>query len=53
MTSSEEDEKRPITIQSLSMPQLIQILQLENCDDELTRTVEEELARRKTVGACQ
>ena len=29
MTSCEEAEKRPITIQSLSIPQLIQILQLD------------------------
>ena len=53
MTSSEEDEKRPITIQSLSIPQLIQILQLDDCDDERHTMVEEELARRKTGGACQ
>jgi hypothetical protein len=53
MTSSEEDVGRPITIQSLSIPQLIQILQLDDCDDELTLMVEEELARRKTGGACQ
>jgi hypothetical protein len=53
MTSCEEDEKRTITIQSLSIPQLIQILQLDDCDDELTQIVEEELARRKTEGACQ
>jgi len=53
MTSCEESEKRPITIQSLSIPQLIQILQLDDCDDELTQMVEEELARRKTGGACQ
>jgi hypothetical protein len=51
--SDEPDEERPITIQSLSIPQLIQILQLDDCDDELTRMVEEELARRKTGGACQ
>ena len=49
----EPDEARPITIQSLSIPQLIQILQLDDCDDELTLMVEEELARRKTGGACQ
>ena len=53
MTSCEEAEKRPITIQSLSIPQLIQILQLDDCDDELAQMVEEELARRKTEGACQ
>jgi hypothetical protein len=53
MTSCEEAEKRPITIQSLSIPQLIQIPQLDDCDDELTQMVEEELARRKTGGACQ
>jgi hypothetical protein len=53
MTSCEEGVKRPITIQSLSIPQLIQILQLDDRDDELTQMVEEELARRKTGGACQ
>jgi hypothetical protein len=53
MISCEEDQKTPITIQSLSIPQLIQILQLHDCDDELTQMVEEELARRKTGGACQ
>jgi hypothetical protein len=53
MTSCEEDEKRPIAIQSLSIPQLILILQLDDCDDELTQMVEEELAQRKTGGACQ
>jgi hypothetical protein len=39
--------------ESLSIPQLIQILQLDDCDDELTQMVEEELARRKSGGACQ
>jgi hypothetical protein len=53
MTSSEKREETPIAIQSLSIPQLIQILQLDDCDDELTLAVEEELARRKTGGACQ
>ena len=50
---AEQDEERPITIRSLSIPQLIQILQLDDCDDELTLMVEEELTRRKTGGACQ
>jgi hypothetical protein len=40
-------------LQSLSNAQLIQILQLDDCDDELTRMVEEELERRKTEGAAQ
>jgi hypothetical protein len=53
MTSSEEDGQRPVTIQSLSIPQLIQILQFDDCDDELTQMVEEELARRKSGGGCQ
>jgi hypothetical protein len=53
MISSEEDRQTPVTIQSLSILQLIQILQLDDCDDELTQMVEEELARRKTGGACQ
>jgi hypothetical protein len=53
MISSEEDGQAPITIQSLSIPQLIQILHLDDCDDELAQMVEEELARRKTEGACQ
>jgi hypothetical protein len=39
--------------ESLSIPQLIQILQSDDCDDELTLMVEEELARRKSGGACQ
>jgi hypothetical protein len=49
----EPDKQRPITIQSLSISQLIQILQLDDSDDELTLMVEEQLARRKTGGACQ
>jgi hypothetical protein len=53
MISSEEDGRAPITIQSLSIPQLIQILQLDDCDDDLTLMVEEELARRRAGGACQ
>jgi hypothetical protein len=51
--SDETDEGKPIAIQSLSSAQLIKILQLDECDDELTQIVEEELARRKTGGACQ
>jgi hypothetical protein len=42
-----------ISIQSLSDTQLIKILQLDDCDDELTQTVEEELARRKSGGTYQ
>jgi hypothetical protein len=53
MTSREEGGERTISIQSLSIPQLIQIRQLDDCDDELTQMVEEELARRKTGGAFQ
>jgi hypothetical protein len=53
MTSSDEREEGPITIQSLSIAQLIQILQLDDCDAELTQMVEEELARRKSGGGCQ
>ena len=45
MTSSEKREETPIAIQSLSIPQLIQILQLDDCDDELT------LGRRSWLGA--
>jgi hypothetical protein len=44
---------RVVTIQTLSHAQLIKILQLDDCDDELTQMVEEELARRKSGGACQ
>jgi hypothetical protein len=44
---------RVVTIQTLSDAQLIKILQLDDCDDELTQMVEEELARRKSGGACQ
>jgi hypothetical protein len=46
MISREEDQKTPITIQSLSHPQLIRILQLDDCDDELTQMV-----RRSWSGA--
>ena len=49
----EADDERAITIQTLSIAQLIQILRLDDCDEELTQMVEEELARRKTGGACQ
>jgi hypothetical protein len=51
MTS--EDGERAITIQSLSIAQLIEILRLDDCDDEPMQMVEEELARRKTGGACE
>jgi hypothetical protein len=44
---------RVVTIQTLSDAQLIKILQLDDCDDELTQMVEEELTRRKSGGACQ
>ena len=53
MNISDGDGGKVVTIQSLSDAQLIQILQLDDCDDELTLMVEEELARRKTGGACQ
>jgi hypothetical protein len=44
---------RVVTIQTLSDAQLIKIPQLDDCDDELTQMVEEELTRRKSGGACQ
>jgi hypothetical protein len=44
---------RVVIIQTLSDAQLIKILQLDACEDELTQMVEEELARRKSGGACQ
>jgi hypothetical protein len=50
---SDGEGGRVVTIQSLSDAQLIKILQLDDCDDELTQMVEEELARRKSGGACQ
>jgi hypothetical protein len=53
MTSSDEREERPITIQSVSIPQLVQILRLDDCATELKQMVEEELARRKSEGGCQ
>jgi hypothetical protein len=49
----DDDGGRVVTIQTLSDVQLIKILQLDDCDDELTRMVEEELTRRKSGGACQ
>jgi hypothetical protein len=51
--SDDREDEGAITIQSLSIAQLIQILRLDDCDDELTQMVEDELARRKTGGACQ
>ena len=53
MSTLEEgnDDGRIVAIQSLSNAQLIQILQHDDGDDELTQMVEEELARRKTDGA--
>jgi hypothetical protein len=48
-----DDEEKVLSVQALSNAQLIQILQLHDGDDELTRMVEEELARRKTEGAAQ
>jgi hypothetical protein len=45
----ENDDVRIVAIQALSNAQLIQILQHHD-DDELTRMIEEELARRKTDG---
>jgi hypothetical protein len=44
---------RVVAIQSLSNTQLIQILQHNDADDELTQMVEEELARRETQGTRQ
>jgi hypothetical protein len=53
VSTSDIDGAKVIAIQSLSHAQLIKILQLDDCDDELTQMVEEELARRKTGGASQ
>jgi hypothetical protein len=50
---SDGDGGKVVAIQSLSNAQLIKILQLDVCDDELTQMVEEELTRRKSGGACQ
>ena len=44
---------RIVAIQSLSNTQLIQILQHNDVDDELTQMVEEEPARRETQGTRQ
>jgi hypothetical protein len=49
----ETEEARIIAIQSLSNVQLIQILQHHDGDDDLTRMVEAELARRKAEGMNQ
>jgi hypothetical protein len=51
--SKEIDDERIITIQSLSNAQLIQILQAHDIDEDLTKLVEAELARRKTQGSVQ
>jgi hypothetical protein len=53
VSTSDSDGGTVIAIQSLSNTQLFKILQLGDCDDELTQMVEEELARRKSNGACQ
>ena len=47
------EDGRVITLQSLSNAQLIQILQQQDGDDDLTQMIEEELARRKSEGAPQ
>jgi hypothetical protein len=38
---------------SLSVAQLIELLQQDDCDDKLTEMLEEELSRRKTGGTVQ
>jgi hypothetical protein len=53
VNTSNIEDGRIITIQSLSNAQLIQILQHHDGDDDLTQMIEEELARRKTEGAAQ
>jgi hypothetical protein len=51
--SEETEDERVISLQSLTNAQLIQILQHHDDDDDLTRLVEAELARRKAEGANQ
>jgi hypothetical protein len=43
VNTSDIEDGRVVTIQTLSNAQLFQILQLDDCDDELTRMVEERL----------
>jgi hypothetical protein len=45
----DDDERTPITIQSLSDAELIKLLQLYD-DDELAQMIEAELSRRKKDG---
>jgi hypothetical protein len=47
------EDGRTIALQSLSNTQLIQILQHHDGADDLTRMVEDELARRKAEGTPQ
>jgi hypothetical protein len=49
--SSDDDEA--VSVQSLSDAQLIQILQHHDFDDDITRMVEAEIARRKKEGGAQ
>ena len=52
MSDDEDDERRPITVQSLSNAELIKLLQFHD-DDELAEMIEAELARRKKEGGHQ
>jgi hypothetical protein len=48
-----DDDEKTVPIQTLSDAQLIQILQHHDFDDDITRMVEAELARRKMEGRAQ
>jgi hypothetical protein len=52
MSDDEDDERRPITVQSLSNAELIKLLQFHD-DDEFAEMIEAELARRKQEGGSQ
>jgi hypothetical protein len=52
MSDDEDDERRPITVQSLSNAELIKLLQFHD-DDEFAELIEAELARRKKEGGNQ
>ena len=45
-----DDKEKAVSIESLSDAQLIQILQHHDFEDDITRMVEAEIARRKKEG---
>jgi hypothetical protein len=48
-----DDDEKSVPIKKLSDAQLIQILQHHDFDDDITRMVEAEIARRKKEGGAQ